>query len=164
MSRIDDIKRYKQKCDEEVMNKEIAKNNAIEACKEQIRALKPRIDELLEVGNACKNNGIALTGREWGARESYDTHQFMTNSWSHLLGFVGDRDKDFTCLGIYGGGACDYNLATDGKTIEVSGDVLYILQRFIREFDMFEAEFYKYVDKVVGKEATSSQMEVNENV
>lgn len=151
MSRIDDIKRYKQKCDEEKLNKEIAKQNAIEACKEQIKALKPRINELLEVGNACKDNGIELTGKAWGGHEGYDTHQFITNSWSHLLGFVDDRNGDFKCLGIYGGGACDYNLVTNGDFIDVSGDVLHILNRFIKEFDTFEKEFYNYVDNIVSK-------------
>lgn len=151
MSRIDDIKNYKHKCDSEKVNKEIEKQNKIEIYKEQIRTLKPRIEELLEVGNACNENGIELTGREWGGREGYDTHQFMTNSWSHLLGFVGNKNSNITCLGIYGGGACNYHLETNGDFIEVSGDILYILKRFIDEFDRFEAEFYKYVDEIISK-------------
>ena len=148
MSRIDNIVNYAQKEEEKKITKEITTQQKIEDYKDRIRALKPRIDELIEVGNACAIHGIPLTGKEWGGHEGYDTHQFITNSWSHLLGFVGD--KNITRLGIFGGGACNYNLTTDGENIEVSGEIYYILKRFIKEFDTFETEFYKYVDNLTG--------------
>lgn len=148
MNRVDNIVKFAQKREEEQMEKEISIAKQIEEYKETIKSFKPRIDELLKVGSACKKHGIKLTGKAWGGHEGYDTHQFMTNSWSHLLGFVYNGDNDFNCLGIFGGGACDFNLKTDGDFIEVEGNVLYILKRFVDEFDVFETEFYKYVDKV----------------
>ena len=155
MGRIDNIEKFAQKRDYEQMEKEIAVQNQIEECKERIKVLKPRIDELLAVGNACMKNGIPLVGQAFGCREGYDTHQFMTNGWSHLLGFVRNfdqkqyKDLPFTKLGIQGGGACWYDLKTDGVTVDVSGkESLHVLKRFVNEFDEFETEFYKYVDKV----------------
>lgn len=154
MNRIDRITQFAQKKEQEKLTKEQERLRQIEEYKANIRELKPRIDELLSVGNACLEHDIALTGKAWGGHEGYDTHQFITNSWSHLLGFVSAYDREarrnmpFTKLGIYGGGACNYNLETDGNNINVTGDVLYILKRFVSEFDTFEREFYKYVDDV----------------
>ena len=149
MSRIDNIAKFAQKREEAQISNEQLRLQQIVEYKDKIKALKPRIDELLEVGNACLEYNIPLEGYAWGGREGYDTHQFITNSWSHLLGFVQKRKKSFTKLGIQGDGACDYELETDGITVNVSGrDVLWVLKRFVNEFDEFETEFYKYVDKV----------------
>lgn len=151
MSRIDNIKKFAQKKAEEKIDKEMEVIRQIKECKEKIKSFKPRIDGLIEVGNACLEHGIKLTGKAWDSYEGYDTHQFFTNSWSHLLGFVYDKNE-INCLGIFGGGFCDYHLKTDGDFIEVEGrSVLYVLKRFVNEFDEFETEFYKYVDKVTAE-------------
>ena len=123
----------------------------IEDYKAKIRKLKPRIDELLEVGNACLEHKIPLTGGSWGGHEGYDTHQFFSNSWSHLVGFIGNKNEPITQVGKIGGGACGWNLTTDGVTINVSGDIERVLKYFLDDFDKFETEFYAYVDKVTGK-------------
>lgn len=154
MSRVDNIVRFAQKKEKEQIEKETAKLNRIEEYKKRIKALKPRIDELLEVGNACVVHGISLEGKEWGGYEGYDTHQFISNGWSHLCGFIREYNQTtrkpmpFTKVGKIGGGACNYNLTTNGITINVSGDVEYVLKKFLDDFDTFETEFYKYVDKV----------------
>jgi hypothetical protein len=151
MSRIDNIEKFAQKRESEQTAKEIAKIQQIEEYKEKIKSLKSRIDELLAVGNACLKHRIPLEGREWGGREGYDTHQFVTNGWSHLVGFVMEYEKEtkrplFKRVGKEGGGACNFDLKTDGVTIEVSGDVLGVLRSFVEGFDKFETEFYQYVD------------------
>ena len=157
MNRIDNIKNFAQKKVDEQAAKENSIIQQTAEYKQKILSLKPRIDELLKVGNACLEYGIELNGQEWGGREAYDTHQFVTNSWSHLLGFVRKFNHDtrqqepFAQIGIMGGGACHYNLATDGVTIEVSGNVLWVLKQFVDDFDTFETEFYKYVDRVTAK-------------
>ena len=150
MSRVDAIKNYAVNKIAEEEKAAIALRERICGYKEAILDLKPRIDELLEVGNACLQNGIPLEGQAFGGHEGYDTHQFITNSWSHLLGFVAEKDRPFTKLGIAGGGACDYNLKTDGVDITVSGNaVAHVLKRFVDEFDNFERSFYAYVDGIV---------------
>lgn len=157
MSRINNIAKFAQKKEEERITKEMTIARQIEEYKETIKSFKPRIDELIAVGNACLEHGIALEGKAWGGHEGYDTNQFITNSWSHLLGFVVNYDRTmrkkmpFTKLGIMGGGACNFDLKTDGVTVEVSGDVLWVLKKFVEGFDLFETEFYKYVDKVTGQ-------------
>jgi len=154
MNRIDNIAKFAHKREEEKINKEMIIAQQIEEYKEKIKSFKTRINELIMVGNACLEHGIPLNGRAWGGHEGYDTNQFITNSWSHLLGFVSVYDHKakknlpFTDLGIMGGGACNFDLVTDGETIKVSGDVLYVLKKFVENFDEFETEFYKYVDKV----------------
>jgi hypothetical protein len=155
LSRIDNISKFAQKKEEQKLAKERAIQQQFEECVSKIKSFKPRIDELLTVGNACLEHGIALEGEAWGGHQGYDTHQFITNGWSHLLGFVCGRDQrtrevlPFTQLGIMGGGACHFDLRTDGVTVDVSGsDALYVLKRFVDEFDKFETEFYKYVDKI----------------
>ena len=101
-------------------------------------------------------NKIPLKGTGFGCKEGYDTHQFITNGWSHLLGFVdksiAPQKLPFMYLGIQGGGFYTYNLKTDGRTVYVSGsdgrDKIHVLNRFVKEFDRFEKEFYAYVDSV----------------
>lgn len=149
MSRIDNITNFAKRKEEERVKDETDRLNRIEEYKSKIRELKPRIDELIEVGNACKKHGISLTGSSWGGHEGYDTHQFFSNSWSHLVGFIGGRTiKE---VGKIGGGACDWNLTTDGVNINVSGNVEYVLKAFLDNFDEFETEFYNYVDKVTAQ-------------
>ena len=156
MSRIDNIAKFAEKRDVEQMEKEMRIKMDIEKYKEAIRALKPRIDELLSVGNACMEHGIPLEGRAWGGHEGYDTNQFISNSWSHVVGFIADYDQKarkrlpLTKVGVRGGGACHFELETDGDRIDVSGEVLWVLKHFVEGFDEFETEFYKYVDKVTG--------------
>jgi hypothetical protein len=157
MNRVDNITKFAQKKAEEQIAKENETMQRIEAYKEQIKALKPRIDELLMVGNACLEHGIKLEGKAWGGHEGYDTHQFISNSWSHLCGFISEYNQSarkhmpFTKVGKIGGGACNYNLTTDGVSINVSGDVEYVLKKFLDDFDTFETEFYNYVDKVTAQ-------------
>lgn len=147
---------YAQKRDVRQREEEVVALKQIEEYKNRIKTLKPRIDELLAVANACLEHEIPLTGKAWGGHEGYDTHQFISNSWSHLCGFIQRRDMNtreilpFIQVGKVGGGACDYNLATDGVTVEVIGDAAFVMKRFLEDFDEFETEFYKYVDKVTG--------------
>lgn len=154
MSRIENIVNFAQKREIEQTEKEMAKLSRIEEYKERIRVLKPRIDELLEVGNACMTHGISLEGKAWGGHEGYDTHQFISNSWSHLCGFVQEYNQaarkslPLTKVGVIGGGACHYHLDTNGAEINVSGDIEFVLKKFLDNFDTFETEFYNYVDKV----------------
>lgn len=119
-----------------------------------IKALRPRIADLIELGNYAKDNGIKLEGHSWGGHEGYDTHQFCTNSWSHLVGFV--LDKEITCLGIDNGGACGpIDFRTDG--VDVWGEnnkvscptrmipCLEDIEYFLRKFDEFEESFINYI-------------------
>lgn len=156
-NRINAIANFAQKREEEKVAKERALQQQIEEHIRQVRELKPRIDELIAVGNACLKHNIPLTGSAWGGHEGYDTHQFFTNCWSHLVGFVKNNDNTITHLGIYAGGACGlYDFLTDGFEVydqheqsheRVTPNICH-LKEFLEDFDTFESELYKYVDKV----------------
>ena len=160
MSRIDNIKAYAQ---EKVLKEQRAEEERQMKCKElteKIKALKPRIKELVEVGNACLMNGIAIIGQGWGGHEGYDTHQFVTNSWSHLVGFVQGGKSAIFEMGINAGGACgEWDFRTDGnrvydvheKTKAHREASLEHMQKFVNKFDEFEESFYGYVDGITSK-------------
>lgn len=144
-------------CKETERKKKAEKENLeIKKLINEIKELQPRINDLLIVGNACLFNKIPLKGTGFGCKEGYDTHQFITNGWSHLLGFVdksiAPQKLPFRYLGIQGGGFYTYDLETNGDIVYVSGhdgrDKIHVLNRFIKEFDRFEKEFYAYVDSV----------------
>lgn len=151
MNRLENIAAFVERREEKALQAEQTKNDNIKKYKEEIRALKPRIEELVKIGNACLQANIPLTGQSFGCHEGYDTHQFMSNSWSHLLGFINHNKGPIISMGIIGGGACNFNLITDGDLINVSGDEEFVLKRFLDNFDTFETEFYNYVDKITSK-------------
>ena len=169
MSRIDDIKKYKQRCEIEKINKEMVKRKEIEIYIEQIQALKPRIEELISVANACLENGIEInkTYRNDSYYDKWEYGTFCTNCISHKIGFVWQyKDNQFInkieTMGIDGGGANgEHYLRTDGDYVisrvgrgyddKCKEPDLYQLQRFVETFDDFETAFYMYVDKIIGR-------------
>ena len=101
-------------------------------------------------------------------RESYDTNQFFTNSWSHLVGFAGNPNVKpcvIDYLGINGGGACGaYDFRTDGAKVfsvnennplDITSPSVGHMERFLKTFDSFESAFYAYVDKTIEKQKQS---------
>lgn len=154
--RLNNIDSFVEKKGREKMAKAENERLEIKRLIDEIKELQPRINDLLIVGNACLVNHIPLKGTGFGCQQGYDTHQFITNGWSHLLGFVdksiAPQKLPFMYLGIQGGGFYTYDLETDGRTVYLSGrdgrDKIHVLNRFIKEFDKFEKEFYAYVDRV----------------
>lgn len=138
---------------EKERQKEIENKNRFDIAFKQIEALKPRIDDLIKLANYAKDNGIDFNKKGWGGHEGYDTGMFYTNSWSHLVGFV--YKNPITLLGINAGGACgNVDFRTDGKQIYgkeesfITEPKLHHMERFIKDFDKFEREFYAYIEKV----------------
>lgn len=138
---------------EKERQKEIEIQNRTEAALAKIAELKPRIDDLIKLANYARNNGIDFNNKGWGGREGYDTGMFYTNSWSHLVGFV--QGNPITMIGIDAGGACgNVNFRTDGEETYGADDTfimdpkLHHMEKFIKDFDKFEREFYAYIEKV----------------
>ena len=167
-SRLNALRNYQ---DNEVLLKQAAEadlKNKTDHLILQIQKLEPRIKDLITTGNACLQSNIPLTGQAFGMRENYDTNQFITNSWSHLVGFVcnpRDQSSSITFLGINGGGACGkYDFRTDGvRVFSVNehdpSDVITpptgVMERFLNRFNEFESSFYNYVDHVIEKQQKS---------
>ena len=161
MSRIDNIVKFAQKREEEKMTKEQELKQELDGCKTEIAKLKPRIDELISVANACIENGIDIDGYRRGFGRSYDTWgngTFVTNSISHKVGFVFTRQNKITLMGINAGGACGrWDFRTNGEnTFSANEDdsthtkepLLHHCKEFLEKFDEFETAFYNYIDKI----------------
>lgn len=168
-SRLDKINAYKG-------NEEFLKATAEQKVQDEtevlvakIRALKPRIYELLDTANACMQNGIEINkygGSFYRDYDSYEKGTFVTNSISHRLGFVNPRKGEGICfLGINAGGACgSWDFRTDGVDVFsadernrsiTSAPLIKHMKHFLNDFDKFESAFYSYVDKVVEKQQKS---------
>lgn len=113
-----------------------------------IKSLKPRIDDLLLVANSCLSHGIRIENIKWGSMNYKDGH-FGADATTHHLGFSIHESTHIHFLEIRGGGYDNYNLNTNGVIVDVQGEKLYVLKRFLNEFDKFESEFYAYVDKFI---------------
>ena len=131
----------------------IERENKYKDCIYNIKALKPRIDDLIKLANYAKAKGINFNNKGWGCHEGYDTGMFYTNSWSHLVGFV---NNDYIMyLGINAGGACgSISFRTNGEEVfgyndnkEIVKPLLGHMERFLNTFDTFESEFYAYIEK-----------------
>lgn len=124
-------------------------------CLEQLKALAPRIQDILKIAKYAEDNGISLSGKErWGGHEGYDTGLFYSNGWSHLVGLKG---KGGQWMGITKGGACGcIDFYTNGE--ETYGydtsakhkvrPSLSDMKHFLNRFDDFETAFYDYIDNL----------------
>lgn len=168
MSRIDNIKQYAMARDEAQRAAEQKlqerKNNYIE----QIKAFGPRIKELIEVANACLENGVEINYQgksDSPYHDEWNNATFCTNCITHKVGFVWQyKDQKFInridAMGIDGGGANgefylrtngDYLISRVGRSYEAGCNELdeYQLETFVKTFDKFETAFYKYVDTLL---------------
>ena len=130
----------------------------------QICQLKPRIDELIATANACIRNNIEIDQyhrRGYRSEDCYERGTFVTNSISHRVGFVVNRDGLYE-LGINAGGACgSWDFRTNGSYVRSvletnrntrRAPLIEHMEAFLSQFDVFEKAFYAYVDDIVGKE------------
>lgn len=167
MNRIEKIQNYKVVKDE---NERIAKENQDrEVCEltEEVRALRPRIQRLIETANACTRNDIEIDAYSKDLNRSYDSHErgtFTTNGITHRVGFArtwtyGTKNPVVAEMGIDAGGACgDLDFRTDGENVYSLSEKDYRtksdplakhLKQFLRDFNSFETDFYAYVDNIV---------------
>lgn len=172
MSRIDNIKKYKEQQEINAENKAIQEQQTRETYIAQIRGLKPRIAELIETANACFENDLRI-GWEGNAKTLYgkwDVCGFTADSTYHRVGFIVTRsnDKKTTAnIGILAGGACgSWNFATNGEEVvaydskSFKEPLISHLKQFIEDFDDFEKYFYAYVDKITGSVTDASQQTI----
>ena len=149
-NRIDAIAAFAQRRDEEIANKKKQAEDREEFLKQTILGWHDRIQQLIDTANACVKHGIKFYHNSTSGC-NYDGNHFITDSWCHILGFEFNKchPSTITHIGKMGGGCCHFDVYTDGKTIEATGDDrLWALERFVEDFDNFETKFYAYVDKV----------------
>lgn len=120
----------------------------------QILSFGDRIQELLRVGIALKNNGF-LKNHSWAKDQhlkpyGYD-YEMVAEGFYHHVGFSPEGNR----LKILMGGACgSYDFDTDGKTVSSRNPrngatqpvPIHHLQQFLKEFPVFEQAVYKWID------------------
>lgn len=157
--RLEKIKAYKNHID--MLEKE-----RIDAVKikydlliDKVRALKPRISELIETANECLEYGIEINKYAINRNcYSYVQGTFVSNGMYHRVGFILNSGH-ISYVGIINGGACGiYDFVTDGEKIayvrQNSNDTrvpgIEDLEKFVNGFDEFEKQFYSYIDSLGG--------------
>lgn len=142
---------------------ECGKMKTIDDLANGIKALTPRIKELITVGVALLSNNIPF-GKVGGGFLNND-EEFITNGITHKLGFFFQFGKDNSPLlgiGIKGGGCDGHDLAVNAegefvksidpyaKVYEYNGyyDYCRKCKQFINDFDEFESKVYQYVDNL----------------
>lgn len=152
MNRLESIRAAAQRRDE---NKESEKNR-IESIVSQkmaeVKALAPRIKELISAANELKSNGFTL------GRRTHDGffEEFVSNGIDHNTGFI-KHHCNIIGVGITGHGCNGADVVWD-----INGDYIQSLSEdkwsdytikqkldgFIKTFDGFEKRFYEYVDNL----------------
>ena len=156
------IENYKTATAERAEQERIAAEHHRQSLLDQIRVMKPDIDNLIKVAKAAQEAGIPLKVG-YMANHTYENGDFFTDAMTHKVGFVPTsfNNKSIIGVGFEGGGCCgQYDFFTDGSVIcdknrdnghdrEASTEHL---EKFIEKFPEFEKAFYDYIEKKTGCE------------
>lgn len=126
---------------------------------DQIRIMKPDIDNLIKVAKAAQEAKISIKNGLFSGEFHYEDGDFMTDAMTHKIGFVSSSliSEGIIGVGFEGGGCCgQYDFFTDGSAIydknrdnghdkEASTEHL---EKFIEKFPEFEKAFYDYIERV----------------
>jgi len=144
----------------EAQSEEERKNEIVKKYEQDIKALAPRIANLIAIAiELCKNN-IPLGKRE-KAVIGYD-EEFETNGITHKLGFYFSGERYLVGVGIEGGGCCGLDLAVNENGTMVKhpdpyyqsyqyfgyNDYCRKCEGFLKNFDEFEKRVNEYVDNL----------------
>ena len=158
----DKIKEYNEKLNEQ---------NKIENALNKIKELEPRIKDLITIVNKCIDLGINLPSTYETTKLGYgrgcNGYNFIADGIYHHVGFMDcekgywyrgeSKYKKVEYLGIENGGVFDlYDFYTNGtktfckheRTGEIIEAKLEHMKEFLKEFDLFEAAFYKWIDSM----------------
>lgn len=163
--------RAKKNKDEE-REKEMEVNNKTSEAMREIEKLKPRIKALITLGNKCIEEGIDFPDsygtKKFGYGDGWHSYDFCADGIYHHVGFMEckkgcwyrgeSKYNKIEYLGIENGGACGvYDFYTNGavtffkreETGEVKEADLKNMKKFLKEFDKFEAAFYKWIGSLM---------------
>ena len=155
------IENYKNATAERAEQERVAAEHHRQSLLDQIRVMKPDIDNLVKIAEAAREAGIPLQLSYFRFNPSYESGDFFTDATTHKVGFVPTSfiNKSIIGVGFEGGGCCgQYDFFTDGSAIfdknrdnghdrEASTKHL---EKFIKMFPEFERAFYDYIEKVTG--------------
>lgn len=152
------IENYKNQTAERAEQERIATEHHRQSLLDQIRVMKPDIDNLIKVAKAAREAGIPLRSG-YMIDHTYENGDFFADASTHKVGFVqiSITNREIIGVGFEGGGCCgQYNFFTDGVAIyDRNRDNGFSreattehLEKFIKKFREFERAFYDYIEKV----------------
>ena len=161
------IENYKTATAERAEQERIAAEHHRQRLLDQIRVMKPDIDNLIKVAKAAQEAGIPLKVG-YMANHTYENGDFFTDAMTHKVGFVqaSITSKEIIGVGFETGGCCGvYDFITDGVAIydknrgnghdrEASTEHL---EKFIEKFPEFERTFYDYIGQKTDHKTTPQE-------
>ena len=161
------IENYKTATAERAEQERIAAEHHRQSLLDQIRVMKPDIDNLIKVAKAAQEAGISLKVG-YMANHTYENGDFFTDAMTHKVGFVqaSITSKEIIGVGFEAGGYCGvYDFFTDGVAIydkkrdnghdrEASTEHL---EKFIEKFPEFERAFYDYIGQKTDHKTTPQE-------
>lgn len=161
------IENYKTATAERAEQERVAAEHHRQSLLDQIRVMKPDIDNLVKVAKAAQEAGIPLKVG-YMADHTYENGDFFTDAMTHKVGFVqaSITSKEIIGVGFETGGCCGvYDFITDGVAIydknrgnghdrEASTEHL---EKFIEKFPEFERAFYDYIRQKTDHKTTPQE-------
>ena len=161
------IENYKTATAERAEQERITAERHRQSLLDQIRVMKPDIDNLIKVAKAAQEAGIPLKVG-YMANHTYENGDFFTDAMTHKVGFVqaSITSKEIIGVGFEAGGYCGvYDFFTDGVAIydkkrgnghdrEASTEHL---EKFIKKFPEFERAFYDYIGQKTDHKTTPQE-------
>ena len=152
--------------------KQNRKQKELEAALAEVKKLELRIKGLLQIANKCIEEGVpfpsATETQKFGYGKGYDSYNFIADGINHDVGFMDARTNarsggvvqsgELHYLGINNGGFMGkWDFYTNGeetfvqhedtkKRRELNSDDIELIKPFLKEFDVFENAFYKWID------------------
>ena len=114
------IENYKAQTAERAEQERITAEHHRQSLLDQIRVMKPDIDNLIKVAETAREAGIPLQVSFDRFDSSYKRGDFFTDATTHKVGFVPTsfNNKAIIGIGFEGGGCCgQYDFFTDGSVI-----------------------------------------------
>ena len=162
------IENYKTATAERAEQQRIAAEHHRQSLLDQIRVMKPDIDNLIKVAETAREAGIPLQVSFDRFDSSYERGDFFTDAMTHKVGFVQTSitSKEIIGVGFETGGCCGvYDFFTDGVAIydknrgnghdrEASTEHL---EKFIEKFPEFERAFYDYIGQKTDHKITPQE-------
>lgn len=153
------IENYKTQAAERAEQERIVEERYRQNLLNQIRAMKPDIDNVIKVAKAAQEAGISIKSEPMTGLH-YEDGDFFTDATTHKIGFVklSLRNQKIIGVGFEGGGCCgNYDFFTDGIAIyDRNRDNGYDreasiehLEKFIEKFPEFEEMLYAYIEMVI---------------
>ena len=151
-TRIQNIKDYQVK--KQIMEnaKQLAYEEHYNQLTQDIEALWPRAKEMIDVYNACVKSGVVEFPMEYilGTRNN----KFLARKRDGFLGFsqlgLQNNSPYVNAVGMYSFGS--YKIDLSNGYLYIDGgkrDIVSHLERFVKEFNTLETEFYSWFDNYI---------------